>query len=203
MLNSIIHFKYNKQYIEWYDSAIQRETNDNQNYGTNLKWNGIGTYTENDIMLLNISNYNGIHLTTSSDTTLLHNGKIIPAATTEDVGNATTPVYIDDGVFVATTYSINASILSGTANRIAYFSSTTAIDDAAHYINNSKIAVNSTTEPTENLLVDGTARFTGNVFIGKTGARSISLFSVFSILLSSVNFIEYYDKFILKILINH
>lgn len=174
MINSIIHFNYDKQFIEWFDIEDDRTVNNDENYGTGLKCNGIGTYTvENDI-ILNISNWNGIHLTTSNATNLYHNGNIVPAAASDAVGNSTTPVYISGGIIQAITYSLAASIEGGAANRIAYYKTATSIDDAAHFINNSKIAINETTEQTENLYVNGNARITDNVTIGSTGNKSLN-----------------------------
>lgn len=174
MVNSLIHFSYNKQYIEWYDAAGQRTTNDDASIGTGLKWNGIGTYTASEIMYLNISNYNGINITTKDDITLYHNGNVIPASENTSLGSATQPVYIVDGLFAAATYSLSATILSGVANRMAYYNTGTSIDDAGHYVNNSKIAINSTSEPTTTLHVAGNASITTDLYIGSTGNRTIN-----------------------------
>lgn len=173
MINSIIHFNYNKQYIEWFDIEDDRVTNNDETYGTGLKRNGIGTYMVESTVVLNISNWNGIHLTTSNAINLFHNGNIIPAATTDTVGNATNPVYVVNGIIQATTYTLSANINAGTANRIAYYNTSTAIMDAAHFINNSKIAVNETTEQTETLYVNGSARILDNLIIGNTGNKAI------------------------------
>lgn len=173
MINSIIHFSNGTQYIEWFDTENDRIVNNEQIYGTGLKRNGIGTYTDNSNLILNISNWDGIHITTDSANNLYHNGNIIPAGASDTIGSATNPVYITGGIIQATTYSLSATISGGAANRLAYYNTATSIDDAAHFVNNSKIAINETTEQTEALYVNGTTRITDNVTIGSTGNKSI------------------------------
>ena len=167
-----VHFLRDNQQLVWYNANDTLETNTD----TGLSWNGIGTYAKDTgKSYLNISNKEGINLTTMDMATLYHNANVIPAIPNgaSAIGNATTPVYIVDGVFVATTYSLNATINSGTANRIAYYSDDNTIAAAAHYINNEKIGINLTDEPSYCLEVNGTVGIRNNVTIGDTGDKSI------------------------------
>lgn len=52
-----------------------------------------------------------------------------PSWLSSTVGSSNSPVYISNGIPVAITYDLNATVNSGTANRLAYYSSTTAVDD--------------------------------------------------------------------------
>ena len=44
-------------------------------------------------------------------------------------GSATNPVYLNAGTITKTTYGLNATVNSGTANKLAYYSGANAIDD--------------------------------------------------------------------------
>ena len=48
---------------------------------------------------------------------------------TTTVGSATSPIYLNQGVATAVTYDLNATLNSGTSGKLAYYSSSTAIDD--------------------------------------------------------------------------
>jgi hypothetical protein len=45
------------------------------------------------------------------------------------------------------------------ANRVIYSESTDKLSASGHYASSDKIAINSTSEPTENFYVEGTSRF--------------------------------------------
>lgn len=111
--------------------------------------------------------------------------KALFVGTANTYGSATQPIYWNDGVPAATTYSLSATINAGAANRAAYYSGTNAISQASSiYMNTTKIGINSTTEPTQNLFVNGTARFAigssdyssnKNFIIGSSGRRYLSI----------------------------
>lgn len=57
---------------------------------------------------------------------------------------------------------------SGTANRMAYWSNATTLAATNHYTSTTKVAINSTSEPTENFLVQGDSRLNGKLEIFPT-----------------------------------
>ena len=121
--------------------------------------------------ILNISNKSGINLTTNSSTLLYHNGNVIPsipsnASVPTALGSGTQPIYIVDGQFVATTYALNAGISAGLASRMAYYSDSTTISAATHFVNNTRVAINSVDTPSTNFLVQGTTLLNGQVDVG-------------------------------------
>lgn len=72
-------------------------------------------------------------------------------------------------------YSIASTINSGTANRLAYYTSS-GIDDASTiYASNTKLAINSTTEPSQNLYVNGTSFFNSTMKVTSTGTNKATL----------------------------
>ena len=52
-----------------------------------------------------------------------------PKAISDTKGSATNPVYLNGGTITACTYSLSSTVNSGTANKLAYYSGTNAIDD--------------------------------------------------------------------------
>ena len=64
------------------------------------------------------------------------------------------------------------SALSYTANRLYYSASTTSFAATGHYASTNKIAINSTSEPSYNLYVNGTGYFTDGVRIVRNSAAS-------------------------------
>lgn len=83
------------------------------------------------------------------------------------VGTATKPVYVNDtGVVTACTYELKATLNSGSANRLPYYSSATAISQTSHFANTTQIGINTTNTTnisSYNLYVEGTTKFNGNV----------------------------------------
>ena len=73
--------------------------------------------------------------------------------TADSYGSNTEPVYWNAGVPVALTY---------TANRLYYSATTNSFEATGHYASNTKIAINQTTQPTQNFYVNGTSYFNGN-----------------------------------------
>lgn len=56
---------------------------------------------------------------------------------TTTVGSATSPIYLNQGVATAVTYDLNATLNSGTSGKLAYYSSSTTIDDYSSNIGTS------------------------------------------------------------------
>ena len=65
-------------------------------------------------------------------------------------------------------YSISSSVNSGTSNRLAYYTSSGIDDASTTYVSNTKLAINSTSEPSYNFYVDGTSCFIDNLYINNT-----------------------------------
>ena len=89
------------------------------------------------------------------------------------VGSAYIPVYISNkGQATALSYvgvgAGGTGVTSHTANRLVWSTSASAIQGGYHYANTTKVAINSTSEPTENFYVNGTAKVSGNTAIGGT-----------------------------------
>lgn len=84
------------------------------------------------------------------------------------VGTATKPVYVNDtGVVTACTYELKATLNSGSANRLPYYSSATAISQTSHFANTTQIGINTTNTTnisSYNLYVEGTSKFNGNTY---------------------------------------
>lgn len=73
-------------------------------------------------------------------------GKISAILATATLGSSTKGVWIDAGTIKATNYAVSSTVNSGTANRIAYYSGTNAIEDAANlWTDGTYLAVNGTT----------------------------------------------------------
>lgn len=73
-------------------------------------------------------------------------------------------------------YSISSTVNSGIANRLAYYTSSGIDDASTTYVSNTKLAINSTSEPSYNLYVYGTADITTSALINNItiGANTIS-----------------------------
>lgn len=73
-------------------------------------------------------------------------------------------------------YSISSTVNSGTANRLAYYTSSGIDDASTTYVSNTKLAINSTSEPSYNLYVYGTADITTSALINNitVSANTIS-----------------------------
>ena len=74
--------------------------------------------------------------------------------TADTYGSNTQPIYWNAGVPLALTY---------TANRLYYSASTTSFTYTGHYASSDKIAINSTSAPTDTFYVNGNSTFKGNV----------------------------------------
>ena len=62
------------------------------------------------------------------------------------VGSGTQPVYIqNNGNVAACSYSLNATIEAGTANRMAYYKAANQIGSSGHYVTSSQVGINSNT----------------------------------------------------------
>lgn len=55
----------------------------------------------------------------------------VPTNSSSTIGSSTSPVYLSSGTITACTYDLSANVNSGTSGRLAYYSSSTAIDDYA------------------------------------------------------------------------
>ena len=53
----------------------------------------------------------------------------VPTNSSSTIGSSTSPVYLSSGTITACTYDLSANVNSGASNRLAYYSSATAIDD--------------------------------------------------------------------------
>ena len=193
---SEILFSTNTQYLRW-------TTNTGDNNSTGRSWYGIGTYqntSDSNNSWLNISNYWGINITTKGNTCLRHNNNVITTTgnQTGTVGSGTHPIYSSGGVLMASSstvgsgvkgiylnagaitpmsYELKSTVNSGTANRIAYYSGTTAISSGNNiWTNGTKLQINEiSAEKNYNFYVNGTSYFNGNIqIVGTTTARNIN-----------------------------
>lgn len=73
-------------------------------------------------------------------------------------------------------YSISSTVNSGTSNRLAYYTSSGIDDASTTYVSNTKLAINSTSEPAYNFYVNGIADITTSALINNItiGANTIS-----------------------------
>lgn len=93
----------------------------------------------------------------------LSNGTI--TALTADKGSATQGVYLAKGIITPMTYSLNATLNSGTANRLAYYSEMNAISSGNKiWTNGTKLGINTTSEQSYNFYVNGTSYFNEKVW---------------------------------------
>ena len=53
----------------------------------------------------------------------------VPTNSSSTIGSSTSPVYLSSGTITACAYDLSANVNSGASNRLAYYSSATAIDD--------------------------------------------------------------------------
>ena len=93
----------------------------------------------------------------------LSNGTI--TALTADKGSATQGVYLAKGVITPMTYSLNATLNSGTVNRLAYYSEVNAVSSGNKiWTNGTKLGINTTSEQSYNFYVNGTSYFNEKVW---------------------------------------
>ena len=184
---SEILFSTNTQYLRW-------TTNTGDNNSTGRSWYGIGTYqntSDSNNSWLNISNYWGINITTKGNTCLRHNNNIITTTgnQTGTVGSGTHPIYSSGGVLMASSstigsevrgiylnagaitpmsYELKATVNSGTANRVSFYSGSNQISSAnGLYTTGGNLGINATTTTANSinytLYVNGTSYFNGQV----------------------------------------
>ena len=85
--------------------------------------------------------------------------KALYIGTADSYGDNTNPIYWNNGVPTAITY---------TANRLYYSESATAFTATLHYSSATAIAVNTTEAPTETFYVNGNSQLKGTVWINNT-----------------------------------
>lgn len=101
----------------------------------------------------------------------------VSAAYNAAVGSGTQPVYVQsNGNVAACSYSLNATIEAGTANRMAYYKGTNEIAAAGHYVSSYQVGINATSvDEAYSFFVGGDSYFSGNVsalkkiYIGPNG----------------------------------
>lgn len=82
------------------------------------------------------------------------------------VGSGTQPVYIqNNGNVVTCSYSLNATIEAGTANRMAYYKATNQIGSSGHYVTSSQVGINSNTTYDFTFYVGGNSYFSNLVTV--------------------------------------
>lgn len=102
----------------------------------------------------------------------------VSAAYNAAVGSGTQPVYVQsNGNVTACSYSLNATIEAGTANRMAYYKTANQIAAAGHYVSSYQVGINATSvDEAYSFFVGGDSYFSGNVsalkkiYIGPNGA---------------------------------
>lgn len=75
--------------------------------------------------------------TIGSSTRLWYLNAGVPTNSSSTVGSSTSPVYLSSGTITACAYDLSANVNSGTSGRLAYYSSTTTIDDYSGTIGSS------------------------------------------------------------------
>ena len=111
---------------------------------------------------------------------------LVFASYNTQVGNSTNPIYIkQNGEAAACSYSLNATIEAGTANRMAYYKAANQIGSSGHYVTSSQVGINASSSKNYTFYVGGDSLFdnavtiNGNVHIlpdtnvGLNGAGSL------------------------------
>lgn len=114
------------------------------------------------------------------------NKNLVFASYNTQVGNSTNPIYIkQNGEAAACSYSLNATIEAGTANRMAYYKAANQIGSSGHYVTSSQVGINASSSKNYTFYVGGDSLFdnavtiNGNVHIlpdtdvGLNGAGSL------------------------------
>ena len=105
-----------------------------------------------------------------SDGTKLLNvtGGGVVTTSSSTVGSLTKPVFLNAGTLTETTYSLNATINSGTANRMAYYSGANTISAVDHYVSSTQVAIASTAQPDSSftLFVNGKTNSADTISVG-------------------------------------
>lgn len=82
------------------------------------------------------------------------------------VGSGTQPVYIqNNGNVAACSYSLNATIEAGTANRMAYYKTANQIGSSGHYVTSSQVGINASSSKNYTFYVGGDSLFDNAVTI--------------------------------------
>lgn len=165
------------------DSTLS-DTNDT------LSLNGLGLYKSGTRFILNIANADGINITTGSSLRLLHNGGVIPNTNNSSgsIGNNSTPVYIDSGVFAPVLYSTEITVRTGLANKVAYYRllpkenendpDVIEVSATSHFTNGLQLAVNSSTiDVNDTFFVNGASTFKGALKLELEDAQTSSVIS--------------------------
>ena len=119
---------------------IELTTSGSGNIVTNITANGnaltvtkeftIETGTAGKLAYYSLSNtIDDYSSTIGSGTRLWYLNAGVPTTSSTTVGSSTSPVYLSSGTITACAYDLSANVNSGTSNRLAYYSSATAIDD--------------------------------------------------------------------------
>lgn len=75
-----------------------------------------------------------------------------------EVGSGTQPVYVQsNGNVTACSYSLNATIEAGTANRMAYYKTANQIGSSGHYVTSSQVGINASSSKDYTFYVGGTS----------------------------------------------
>lgn len=90
----------------------------------------------------------------------------VATASTANVGSDSKPVYLKNGVITQCANGLDVNVKTGTQYRLAYYSNTNEISSGNNiWTNGTKLAINSTSEPTQILYVNGTSYFTNTINI--------------------------------------
>ena len=139
-----------------------------------------GASEANTFLAVNSSSvYPGSHNNSITLGTTSYRWSKVYIGSANSYGSATQPIYWNAGVPAATTYSLSATIKSGTANRMAWYDGNNSITSATNiYTNGSKLGINQTSA-TEALDVNGNGRFIGNVYPSTSNARYLGTSSYY------------------------
>lgn len=90
----------------------------------------------------------------------------VSAAYNAAVGSGTQPVYVQsNGNVAACSYSLNATIEAGTANRMAYYKAVNQIGSSEHYVTSNQVGINSNTTHDFTFYVGGNSYFSNLVTV--------------------------------------
>lgn len=91
---------------------------------------------------------------------------LIFASYNTQVGSSTKPIYIkQNGEAVACSYSLSATIETGTANRMAYYKTANQIGSSGHYVTSSQVGINASSSKNYTFYVGGDSLFDNAVTI--------------------------------------
>lgn len=83
-----------------------------------------------------------------------------------EIGSGTQPVYVQsNGNVTACSYSLNATIEAGTANRMAYYKAVNQIGSSEHYVTSNQVGINSNTTHDFTFYVGGNSYFSNLVTV--------------------------------------